>query len=338
MRLAPDADALEFAAGVRELLADQADPAALRVAWDDADGRIPGIWKRLAETGVLGLTVPEEYGGSGAELTSLLPVLVELGRAALPAPVVETVVGARMLAHAGGPVAEDWLPGVVAGDVVIATQLGPGELVSAAPWADLLMVVDGAGLHCAVESNDIEQTIEASVDRGVRLATITPPHGKGVVLGGTDADAAFDFAAVAVAAQLTGLAEAMLDMSVRYANQREQFGVPIGSFQAIKHQLADVYVANSFAAPVVARAAWSVATDAPTRSRDASHAKYAATVAAQRAARTALQVHAGIGYTFEHDLHMWMKRTWTLSSLWGAKEWHKDRVARAVLGDEGNTQ
>ena len=90
MRLVADPDAIEFAAAVRELLTDVADPAALRVAWDDADGRIPGVWKRLAETGVLGLTVPEEYGGAGADFTSLLPVLVETGRAALPEPVVET--------------------------------------------------------------------------------------------------------------------------------------------------------------------------------------------------------------------------------------------------------
>jgi alkylation response protein AidB-like acyl-CoA dehydrogenase len=201
-----------------------------------------------------------------------------------------------------------------------------------------LIVVDGAGLHCAVESGDLELIAAESVDRGVRLATITPPHGKGVVLGGTDADAAFNFASVAVAAQLTGLAEAMLDTSVRYANTREQFGVPIGSFQAIKHQLADVFVANSFAAPVVARAAWSVAQDSPSMTRDASHAKYAATVAAQRAARTALQVHAGIGYTFEHDLHMWMKRTWTLSSLWGTAAWHKERVAQSLLAPSSPTQ
>lgn len=332
MRLAADDDALEFASGVRGLLDDLADPAALRVAWDDADGRIPGMWKRLAETGVIGLTIPERYGGSAADPTSLLPVLVETGRAALPEPIVETVVGAAMLARAGGPIAEDWLPRVVAGDAVIATRLGPGELVSAAPWADLLLVVDGAGLHVAVERSEVDLTLAESVDRGVRLATISPPQGKGVVIGGTDVEAAFDLASACVAAQLTGLAEAMLDMSVRYAGQREQFGVPIGSFQAIKHQLADVFVANSFASPVVARAAWSVAQDAPSRSRDVSHAKYAATQAAKRAARTALQVHAGIGYTFEHDLHMWMKRTWTLSSLWGTAAWHKERVAKELLG------
>jgi hypothetical protein len=136
---------------------------------------------------------------------------------------------------------------------------------------------------------------------------------------------------VAVAAQQTGLAAAMLDLAVRYALQREQFGAVIGSFQAVKHQLADCYVANAFAQPVVARAAWSVATGSPTRARDASHAKVAAGRAAATAARTALQVHAGIGYTYEHDLHMWMKRTWSLTSLWGTTAWHRTRVADAVL-------
>jgi alkylation response protein AidB-like acyl-CoA dehydrogenase len=332
MRLAPEQDALDFAASVRELLADVADATALRVAWDDPDGRIPGVWKRLAEAGVLGLTVAEEFGGSGADLTTLLPVLVELGRAGLPEPIVETVVGASLLAQVGGLIAEDWLPRLVAGEAVLAVDLGPGQLVSAAPWADLLLVPDHAGVLCAVPRDEATVTVSESVDRGVRLSTVDVPPGAGFALGGVDIDAAFDLGVAAVAAQQTGLADAMLDMAVRYANQREQFGVVIGSFQAIKHQLADAYVANSFAVPVVARAAWSVAHNTPTRSRDASHAKHAATVAAQRAARTALQVHAGIGYTFEHDLHMWMKRTWTLSSLWGTAVWHKARVAKEVLG------
>ena len=125
----------------------------------------------------------------------------------------------------------------------------------------------------------------------------------------------------------------MLALTVEYVKERKQFGVPVGSFQAVKHQLADVYVANAFALPVVHRAAWSVARALPSRSRDASHAKYAATLAAERAARTALQVHAGIGYTYEHDLHMWMKRTWTLSSTYGDLAFHRTRVAAAVLGD-----
>jgi len=329
MRLAPTDEALDFAESVAELLADVADPAAVRSAWDDEAGRIPAVWKRLAEAGLLGLTVPEQYGGSGTDLTTLLPALIEVGRVALPEPVVETVVGATLLAQAGGEVAAEWLPRVAAGDAVLAVRLGPGSLVSAAPWADLLLLERSDGSIVAVTREAASITTEESVDHGVRLATVDA--GDGPVLTGARPDLAFDFGAVAYAALLTGGAKAMLAMSVDYAKQREQFGVPIGSFQAIKHQLADVYVANVFAAPVVARAAWSVAQDAPTRSRDASHAKHLATASAQRAARTALQVHAGIGYTYEHDLHMWLKRTWTLSSVWGTKEWHRDRVAQAVL-------
>jgi alkylation response protein AidB-like acyl-CoA dehydrogenase len=331
MRLLPDVDALDFAASVRDLLADAAAPTALRAAWDDADGRVPGLWKRLAEVGVLGLTVPEQYGGSGADLTSALAVLVETGRAAIPEPIVETMVGAAMLADAGGELAEEWLPKVVAGDAVLTVALGPGQLVTAAPWADLFLVRSDDRSVRAIAAADVALNAHQSVDGGRRLAEISYDPTAGAVLAAADADAAFDQGVVAVAAQLTGVADAMLDMAVSYAKTREQFGAVIGSFQAVKHQLANAYVATSFAKPVVARAAWSVTQAAPTRARDASHAKHSASRAAQQAARTALQVHAGIGYTFEHDLHMWMKRTWSLTSLWGDDAWHHARVAEAVL-------
>jgi alkylation response protein AidB-like acyl-CoA dehydrogenase len=127
----------------------------------------------------------------------------------------------------------------------------------------------------------------------------------------------------------------MLAMSVRHALQREQFGRAIGSFQSVKHQLADVHVDIGFAAPVVARAAWSVTTAQPGAPVEASHARLAAMRAAESAARTALQVHAGIGYTYEHDLHMWMKRSWTLASLWGGGSWHRSRIAQSVLAPAG---
>jgi alkylation response protein AidB-like acyl-CoA dehydrogenase len=338
MRLEPDQDALDFGASIAELLADAADSAALRAAWDSLDGRVPGLWKRLADVGVLGSTIPEEYGGLGLDARSMLPVLIASGRAALPEPLVETLVGAALIAEAGGALAAHWLPLVADGNAVIAVGLGPGELVSGAQWADLFLLRDKTGALHAVEASEVVVHPEPSLDGGMRLGRVDwAPTGATRLDDAdadADADAAFDLAAVLVAAQLVGLADAMLDLAVRYALQREQFGKVIGSFQAVKHQLADVYVANAFAKPVVARGAWSVATDEPTSWRDASHAKYAAGRAAGGSARTALQVHAGIGYTFEHDLHIWMKRTWSLTSLWGDSAWHRGRVADAVLDED----
>ena len=332
MRLRPGADALDFAASVRDLLSRACDSEAIRAAWDSEDGRVPGLWKRLAEVGVTGLTVPENLGGAGMDLTAAVPVLVECGRAAAPEPLTPTLAAVELLRRTGGSVTTEWLPRVAAGDAVLAFGEGNPAMLAGGQWADLHVVATDDGVVAVDRANatvDAEQTL----DRGIGLASVRWSTDRATnIAGTTDAVAAFDWACVAVAAELVGLAQAMLDMSVRYAQQREQFGKPIGSFQAVKHQLADVYVGNAFALPVVHRAAWSVTRELPSRSRDASHAKYAASVAAEHAARTALQVHAGIGYTYEHDLHMWMKRTWSLVSLWGDAAFHRTRVAHAVLG------
>lgn len=333
MRLTADDDAIAFGRSVTELFADAATSEALRNAWDSADGRIPGLWGRLAEMGVLGAMIPEEYGGLGLDLRSVLPVLLATGRAAIPEPIVETLIGSALLAAAGGTSAKTWLPAIAEGTSTIGLGLGPGQLVAGGQWADLFILRDPVGDAHLLASSEVTVHPETSVDGGMRLAHVEWAPTPASRLGDVDADAALDAAIVGVAAQLVGLAQAMLEMAVTYAKQREQFGNVIGSFQAVKHQLADAYVANAFASPVVARAAWSVATDQHSGWRDASHAKYAASRAAQRSARTSLQVHAGIGYTFEHDLHMWMKRTWSLTSLWGDVAWHRNRVADAVLED-----
>jgi alkylation response protein AidB-like acyl-CoA dehydrogenase len=128
----------------------------------------------------------------------------------------------------------------------------------------------------------------------------------------------------------------MLDMTVDYVKQREQFGVPIGTFQAIKHQLADAALALEFARPPVYAAAYALAhRDGDTDdhvSRDVSMAKCLASTAALDVARVALQCHGAIGYTVEYDLHLWMKRAWALASAWGDAAWHRNRVGLAVLG------
>jgi alkylation response protein AidB-like acyl-CoA dehydrogenase len=348
MRLEPDPATREFAVTVRELLASAADVDALRAAWDSPDGRVPGLGKRLAELGVVGLTVPEEFGGAGADLTTAVPVLVEAGRAALPEPLVETVTAVALFASAGGPFAAEWLPRLAAGDATPAVVVVPeppasGVPVSGVPapgaqWADVFLVVDRAGGTARVLTRDaVAVRPAAALDHGAGIAlvdgVVDAGQGAGESLVGADVASAVDHAYVGAAAYLVGLSSAMLDLSVRHALQREQFGRPIGSFQAVKHQLADVYLANAFAAPVVHRAAWSVSRGLASGARDASHAKWAATRAAERAARTALQVHAAIGYTYEHELHLWLKRTWTLTTMWGDAHFHRDRVAADVLGD-----
>ena len=335
MRLQPDPDALAFGAAVRDLLSQACDAQALRAAWDAGDGRVPGLWKRLADMGLTGLVVPEEHDGSGLDLTGAIPVFVEAGRAALPEPLAATAAGAAMLAAAGGPVAREWLPRIAAGDAVVALADGSTSLVVGGRWADLFLVGDATGVR-ALTCDEVEVEAAPALDPGIGLVRLTVPDGVGVRIDGADGVAAFDWACVAVAAELVGLAQAMLDRAVAYAKVREQFGKPIGSFQAVNQQLADAFVARSFALPVVHRAAWSVSRGPATRARDASHAKYAAGRAAARAARTALQVHAGIGYTYENDLHMWLKRTWSLTSQWGTTDWHFDRAARELLRPAGH--
>jgi alkylation response protein AidB-like acyl-CoA dehydrogenase len=141
---------------------------------------------------------------------------------------------------------------------------------------------------------------------------------------------AFDRGALGTAAVLVGLGQAMLDLTVGYVTERHQFGVPIGSFQAVKHHLADAALALEFARPAVWRAAWSVAHDEPTRARDVSMAKAMAGDAAELVGRQALQCHGAIGYTVEADLHLYLKRTWALARSWGDSAFHTDRVADAL--------
>jgi hypothetical protein len=142
---------------------------------------------------------------------------------------------------------------------------------------------------------------------------------------------AFDRGALGTAAQLIGLTRRMLDMTVAYVSDRNQFGVPVGSFQAVKHHLADARIALEFARPLVYRAAWSMSEGDPDASVHVSMAKAAAGNAASVAAAKALQCHGAIGYSYEYDLHLFMKRAWALAAAWGDTPLHRARVGRAIL-------
>src|SRR6478672_9071851 len=165
MRLLPDEDALEFAREVRDLLGKACDTDALRAAWDSESGRVPGLWQRLAEMGVPGLVVPEEYDGAALDLTGALPVLVEAGRAALPEPLMPTLAAAAALAAAPAGVAAAWLPRIATGEIAVAVVDGASP-TPGAQWADAFLSLDGDAV--TVASRDAAE-IDAlpTLDRGL---------------------------------------------------------------------------------------------------------------------------------------------------------------------------
>lgn len=327
-------DQVQLQASLRKALEKECTAEGLRALWDTETGRSRERWGKLAELGLLGLLVPEEHGGLGMSEVDLVLLLEETGRAALPEPVLETAaVGVPLLCATS--MAADWLPKVASGDAVITVGHPLNPFVADAHVADLLLLPHGDELH-AITRAGASLVRQACSDPSRRMFRVDwKPAAATRVAVGADArrllDAALDRAALACAAQQLGLAQQMLDMGVRYATERQQFGKPIGSFQAVKHLLANVAVRLEFARPAVYRAAFAVAHDAPARAVEVSHAKVAASEAALLAAKTVHQVHGAMGYTWECDLHIWMKRAWALDVTWGTSAWHRARVAAAVI-------
>ncbi|WP_420638699.1 acyl-CoA dehydrogenase family protein [Candidatus Poriferisocius sp.] len=309
---------------VRDFLAKECPPAVVRAAWDSGTGRTDGLWAELAEMGVVGMTAPASAGGLGMDEVDLVLLLEEAGRAALPEPLLEhTAVGLPTLAEAGGPVAEAWLERAATGAATLGAAPVGGYAVGAAS-CDLVVLV-GEDVR-AVEVAGASLVEHPSVDGSRRLFEV---DGDSVVLD-ADPARAFDRAAGAAAGLCVGVAQYLLEATVDYVAQRYQFGKPVGSYQAVKHHLANAALKVEFARPAVHRAAWCLATDDGDRSRDVSLAKALASEAVDLAARTALQCHGAIGYTFEYDLHLWMKRGWALSACWGDAAWHRNRIAAAL--------
>jgi len=341
VRFAFTDEQLLFRDAVRDLLSKECPPEVVRDAWVSPDGRSGVVWRALAEMGVVGLTVPEAHGGLGLGELDLVLLLTEAGRAALPEPLVETTAVAAPLLRdvADGTVGSTWLPRIAAGEAIVSVALAGDPFLPGATYAELF-VVERADRLVALPASAVEVQPQPSVDGARRLGSLRwDPEAEIVLVEGPEGwhavNTAFDRGALGTAAVLIGLAEHLLEVTVDYVRQREQFGVPVGSFQAVKHQLADAALALAFATPVVHHAAYAMATGAPTRSRDASMAKCYASEAAERMARTALQCHGAIGYTVEYDLHLWMKRVWALAASWGDAAFHRHRVGLAVLGPPG---
>jgi len=335
-----DEDQLLLRDTMRDFLDAESPVERVRSLWETETGRSTELWTKLAEIGLPGLLVPEEYGGLGlSEIDSVL-VFVEIGRAALAEPLVSTAaVAVPLLVESGNSsVAAEWLPRIAGGEAIVAVALSGSPLVADAHIADLLILREGDSLR-AVPRDAVQLTPQPSNDPSQKLFTVEVDAGSGVVLAmGDEADrleaAAIDRGALACAAQQLGACEKMIDLSVEYSTERRQFGVPIGSFQAVKHLVADRKVALEYARSHVERAAHSVANAQDTRAVDVSMAKISASEAAVDAGRVSLQVHGALGYTWEQDLHVWMRRAWTFDLAWGDQTWHRARLAGALFEAE----
>lgn len=307
----------DFASSIDAALGAANVPAAVR-AWSQGD-TAPGrkVWSTLSELGVTALGVPEEFDGIGAHPVDLVVALEKLGYWAVPGPVTESIAVAPVLLAA-----DSRSEGLASGEL-IATVAQP-------PLTPRAVDADSAGLILLTGDGQVQDAAAGdqhdSVDPARRLFDVTASGEAQNV----DTARAFEFGALATAAQLVGAGQAMLDMSVEYAKQRTQFGTVIGSYQAIKHKLADVHIAVELARPLVYGAALALADGSDTTARDISAAKVAANEAALLAARSSLQTHGAIGFTQEHDLSLLLLRTQALRSAWGDSTWHRNRVLEGI--------
>jgi alkylation response protein AidB-like acyl-CoA dehydrogenase len=338
--VAEDAAALRDAADA--LLAARATPALIRSAWPGGSDPIPGglgglstvseVWRGLADIGLTGALVPEADGGLGLDENALPPVLSRIGHSGLPVPAVETVaVAVPLLATAGHPALPDVLSGAALVTAQLATPAAAGVLVPFGQTADFVLLRANDGGLRGYERGELETSPVPAVDGSRRLARLLAEPAGGVpVAAPADAAAGWERGVLGTAAVLVGLAERMLSMTVDYVASRRQFGVPVGSFQAVKHRLADAYLAVEFARPAVLAAGWAQASAAADAAEQTSVAKVLASDAATAVARAAIQCHGAIGYTTEHDLHLFAKRAWALAPSWGSAGWHRRRLAASL--------
>ncbi|GAP45724.1 acyl-CoA dehydrogenase family protein [Streptomyces azureus] len=305
MRFLLDAEQHAFAASLDALLTAADTPAVVR-DWsqgDHASGR--ALWSRLAEAGVLALAVPERYeGGLGPRPAELAVAFVELGRHAVPGPLVETVTAAALLSGADPGTAKRLLPELASGGTMATVGLEKSYALDG----------DAAALRLSCSPDGIRLSpghgpVRPSLDPARRLTPLTP--GGEFLVPGPLTEQALAWARLATAAQALGIGLALLDKTVAHVRQRCQFGVPVGSFQAVKHRLADAKIALEFARPLVFGAALTM------RQAEVAAAKVAACEAAYSTARTALQLHGAIGYTAEYGLSLWLTKARALRTAWG---------------------
>lgn len=331
-------DQREFDSAVRSYLAERFDLAAVRGVVEDpaGDGHPASLWKAAAEQGWLAVTVPEEHDGLGLGLVEAQVIARALGAGVAPGPWRGTVLAAEAIRLGGSAEQQaSWLPRLASGGAVGAFTLrdtAPAALrtVEYGAVADVVVArtADGLGLVTGATV-----TPQGSYDGTARLATLS--DGTVEALPGATAEVIAELTAratVLVAADLVGIAREAITRTVAYDRERQQFGVPVGSFQAIKHALADLHVAVTLAEHAVLYASHAVDVGLDGADLAVAVAKAKASDAAFDATAAMIQYHGGIGYTWEHEAHFFYKRAKRLVNQYGDGDVHRARIAELTIG------
>lgn len=313
-----------FAQTARTLFADSCTPEHWRKLMETGQSRDPARWQAIVETGFTMLLLPESAGGLGLSELDFTLIAEAAGYVALPDPLAESAgIAAPML----GALAPDH-PALADPAATVAIQHPINPLVADADSAAAILLHRDGKAFVAMH-DQVRLTRRESIDPFRRLFEVA--WDDAAPLGAADWHLALDRGALFAAAQGLGLAQRAVDMAVAYAQERQQFGKPIGSYQAVKHHLASAQVAIEFARPVVLAAAAGIGhRDVNARAR-ISHAKIVALEAADQAARAAIQVHGAMGYSWEVDVHLLLKRALALTGSWGTPGFHRARVAERLF-------
>ncbi|MGA9876519.1 MAG: acyl-CoA dehydrogenase family protein [Solirubrobacteraceae bacterium] len=324
-------DQREIQRTARELLGERARPG--RVREHAESGRMDdGLWHELCELGWPGIAIAEEHGGQGLGLVELSILCEELGRTVAPVPLLPTVLASTVIQHAGSEEQHDkWLPGLASGELIGAlgtARDGVAELLIGAPAAQLLVLVeDGAARVLSTEDAEIEPV--DSVDPTRPTARVRASAGAGEPLEG-DVAGGIDRALVAIASELVGVCDRALEMTVAYVKERKQFGVPVGSYQAVSHRCAQMLLDTEKARSLTAFAAWAADADPERLAEAAAMAKAASSEAGVEVTTSAIQAHGGIGFTWEADVHWLYKRALLDAALLGGAKPQRARLARVL--------
>ncbi|HET6832195.1 MAG TPA: acyl-CoA dehydrogenase family protein [Solirubrobacterales bacterium] len=305
----------------RQLLASRFKPEKVREL-AEADRYEDGLWSEVAELGWPGIAIAEEHGGQGLGMVELVVLCEELGYACAPLPFLANAAAGIAIERAGSAEqASAHLAGIASGEARGA--IGDESVVIDAEGADVLVIFGSDGPRL-VPAADAELEPLELIDRTRRYSRLIA--GEGEPLAG-DAAAATDRMVVAVAAELVGLGQRALDMAVAYAKEREQFGRPIGAYQGVSHTCAKMLYDVEEARSLTYAAAWAADAEPASLPLAAAMAKARASEAAWEICKASIQVHGGIGFTWEHDLHFLLKRARADAQLFGTAAQHKERVA-----------